>query len=182
MHKRYILVILVIIVVSLLIWKISGTYALYNQGFSGNNIVDGNNWALNIVNVSEAELENEASLIKEVSTIGTTLSFEVSLPNPDSTLSFDFEVENMGKLDATLYALTLNGLSMLDSEYVNYEIVPLDYLTVKTSEEEGSILKPGEKHRFKITVSYQENVNENNLLNTTLNLGSTIIYEEKSED
>ena len=137
MHKRYILVVLVILVVSFLIWKISGTYALYNQGF------------------------------------------EVSLPKPDSSLSFEFEIENMGKLEAELDALTLNGLSILDSEYINYEIIPLDYLSIKTEENDGSILKQNEKHRFRIIVNYQENVNEKNIKETTLNLGSTIIYEEK---
>lgn len=179
MHKRYILVIVVILVVSFLIWKIGGTYALYNQGYEGNNIVEGTNWALNIVDVSEPVLSNDATLVKDISTIGTTLGFEVSLPKPDSSLSFEFDIENMGKLEAELDALTLNGLSILDSEYINYEIVPLDYLSIKTEENVGSILKNGEKHRFKITVSYQENVNENNIKETTLNLGATIIYEEK---
>ena len=179
MHKRYILVILVIVIVSVLIWKISGTYAIYNQGYTGNNIVDGNNWSLNIVDVDDPILEGDAELVREVSTIGTTLNFEVSLPKPNSSLNFEFEIENMGKLDAELYALTLNGLSTIDSEYINYEIVPLDYLIIKANETEGSILKKDEKHRFKITVSYQESVNENNIKPTTLNLGSTIIYEEK---
>lgn len=178
MHKRYILVILVIIIVSVLIWKISSTYAIFNQGFEGNNIVDGNNWSLNIINVSDVELNNDATLIKDVSTIGTTLNFEVSLPNPDSSISFDFEIENMGKLDVELNALTLSGLSTLDSEFINYVITPLDYITVKTTEKEGSILKQNEKHRFRITVDYQENVNKNNIKASTLNLGSTIIYEE----
>ena len=81
MHKRYILVIVVILVVSFLIWKIGGTYALYNQGYEGNNIVEGTNWALNIVDVSEPVLSNDATLVKDISTIGTTLGFEVSLPN-----------------------------------------------------------------------------------------------------
>lgn len=179
MHKRYILVILVVLTVSFLIWKISGTYALYNQGFEGNNIVDGTNWSVNIVNINEPVLHGDAYLVKDISTIGTTLSFEVGLPNPDSKLSFDFEIENMGKLDAELNALTLNGLSMIDSEFINYEVIPQDYIYVKTNDANGSILKKNEKHRFRITVSYQESVNKNNIKPVTLNLGSTIIYEEK---
>lgn len=178
MHKRYIIVALVFVIVGVLIWKLSGTYALYNQGYTGNNIVNGNNWSINIVNVSDVTLENDASLIKEVSTIGTTLNFEVSLPEPDSRVTFDFEVENMGDLEAELYALTLTGLSSYDSEYIDYEIIPLDYVVVKTKETKGSVLKKGEKHTFRITVNYQDNVNKNNLKATTINLGSTIIYEE----
>lgn len=179
MHKRYIIVALVLVIVGVLIWKLSGTYALYNQGYTGNKIVDGTNWSLNIVSVSEVTKEAEAYLLKEVSTIGTTLNFEVSLPEPDSKISFDFEIENMGNLEAELNALTLTGLSTYDSEYINYEIVPLDYVSVKTEEEAGSSLKKGETHTFRINVSYQDNVNENNIKATTLNLGSTIIYEEK---
>ncbi len=178
MHKRYIVVIIVVLLVSVLIWKISATYA-YNQGFSGNNIVNGNNWAINIVNVDEPILEDEAVLIKDVSTIGTTLNFEVSLPNPDSSLTFSFEVENMGNLTAELNALTLTGLSTIESEYINYEIIPLDYIYIKTPKSAGSFIKKGEKQRFQIKVSYQDNVNENNLRETILNLGSTIIYAEK---
>lgn len=178
MHKRYILVVVVSIIVCVLIWKISGTYALYNQGFEGNNLVDGDNWSMNIVSVSDVLLEGEAILVKDVSSIGTTLGFEVSLPNPDSSLSFDFVVQNMGKLNAELNALTLSGLSTIDSEYVNYEIMPLDYLSVKTNEQAGSIIKPDERHTFRIKVSYQDSVNKNNIKAATLNLSSTIIYEE----
>ena len=32
---------------------------LYNQGFEGNNMVGGTNWSLNIVNVSDIELNND---------------------------------------------------------------------------------------------------------------------------
>lgn len=179
MHKRYIVVMIVMIIVGVLVWKLSSSYALYNQGYTGQNIIKGNNWALNIVKVNEPVLEGEAYLVKDVSTIGTTLNFEVALPQKDSSITFDFEVENMGKLEAELYALTLTGLNTLDSEFINYEIIPLDYVTIKTPDLEGSCLKQNEKHRFQIKVSYQDNVNDNNVKLTTLNLSSTIIYEEK---
>ena len=179
MQKRYIIVALVIVVVGILIWKLSSSYALVNQGFEGNKIVSGNNWSMNIINVSEPTLEGDAILVKNISTIATTLAFEVSLPNPDSKISFDFEIENMGKLDAELCAMTLMGLSTVQSEYVDYIIEPLDYVTVKTETQAGSILKTNERHAFRITVSYQDNVNEKNILNQVLNLGSTIIYSQK---
>lgn len=179
MHKRYIIVAIVAFIVGLLMWNLSGTYALYNQSYSGNKIVNGNNWSINIVNISDIILENDAKLIEEVSSIGTTLNFEVSLPNPKSSLILDFEIENMGNLDAILYDLRKSGLSNYDKEYINYEIISLNNITFKTDKEEGSILKKGDKHHFRISVNYQDNVNENNIKGTTLNLGSTIIYEEK---
>ena len=166
MHKRYVVVALVLIIVGILIWKLSGTYAIYNQGYTGNKIVDGTNWALNIVSVSDALETSNAMLTKEVSTIGTTLNFEVSLPEVTSSLTFDVEIQNMGNLEAELYAFPLTGLSSYDSEYINYEIIPLDYVTVKTEGKEGSSLKKGEKHTFRVKVNYQDNINENNTIET----------------
>ena len=179
MQKRYIVVAIVIVIVGVLIWKLSSSYALVNQGFEGKNIVSGDEWALNIINVGRPVLEGDATLVKDISTIATTLSFEVNLPNPDSRLLFDFEIENMGKLDAELCAMTLVGLSTVQSEYVNYIIEPVDYLILKTNNNSGSILKNGERHAFRITVAYQDSINEKNILNQTLNLGSTIIYSQK---
>ena len=167
------------VIVGVLIWKLSSSYALVNQGFEGKNMVSGDEWALNIINVGRPNLEGDAMLTKDISTIATTLAFEVNLPKPESRLMFDFEIENMGKLDAELCAMTLLGLSTSQSEFVNYTIEPIEYLVLKTNNEAGSILKNGERHAFRITVAYQDNVNEKNIINQTLNLGSTIVYSQK---
>lgn len=179
MHKRYIVLIIVSVIVCLLVWKISSSYGLFNQGFTGENIVSGDKWSVNIIEVGEIETTGGAIIDKEVSTIGTTLSFGVSLFEVGDAISFDFTVENTGKLDAELYATTLAGLSSLESEVITYEIIPLDYVVIHEDEKEGSIIKNGERQSFRITVKYDENVSLNDNREYNLGLGSTIIYKQK---
>lgn len=176
MQKRYIVVAIVCIIVMVLVFKISGTYAIYSEGYEGKNIVDNN---LNIIEYSNITLEGDASFVKDISSIGTTISFECLLPNPKSKISFEFKVKNMSKRDAELYAVTKNGLSSYFSEFVNFEVIPVDYLSLKNGKEFGSILKKNKEHTFRVIVSYQDNVVNLDTNNTMLNLSSTIIYGEK---
>ena len=169
MQKRYIILGVVLVIVCGLIWKISGSYAFFDPGYHGENIVSGDKWGVNIVEVSEIE------------TIGNpiTLNFAVSLFAPGDTVTFDFKIKNTGKLDAELYATTLSGLSNLESEVISYEILPLDYINIHTDDTEGSIIKSGETQSFRITVKYEDNIAINNVKEYNLGLGSTIIYKQK---
>lgn len=177
MRKRYIFVGIVIVLVCFLVWRLSASYALYDQGYSGQNIVSGDKWGINIIEVSEPELTGEALVTKDISTIGTTLNFDVSLFHKGDSVSFDILVSNTSKLSGELYALTLSGLSLDDSEAISYSIIPVDYLLVHENLNEGSILKPNEEHLFHITVTYDNNTNSDKTYN--LSLGSTIIYKQK---
>ena len=179
MQKRYIVLTFVIIIVCVLIWKLSTSFAMYNQGYEGKNIVAGDKWGVKIVEVGEIKSNGNAIIDKEVSTIGTTLNFGVSLFKPGDSISFDFTIKNLGKLDAELYATTLNGLSQLESEVISYEILPLEYATIHENEKDGSIIKNNESQSFKITVKYEDNVANNNTKEYNLNLGSTIIYKQR---
>ncbi len=178
MQKRYIFLILVVISVGFLIWHVSSSYAYVNQGYEGNNIVTGDKWGVNIVKISEVTKEGDAELIGDISTIGTTLNFNAVLFNPGDKISFNISVSNTGNLNAELYALTLTGLSMIDSENINYSIMPLDYLLIHNDEEDGSILKKNEKQDFIITLEYDPKAPNNNW-EYNLSLGSTIIYKQR---
>ena len=169
----------VIVIVCVLIWKLSTSYAMYNPGYEGKNIVAGDKWGVNIVEVGEIKSNGNVIIDKEVSTIGTTLNFGVSLFSPGDEVSFEFKVQNLGKLDAELYATTLNGLSQLESEVISYEILPLEYAIIHEDEREGSIIKNNESQSFKITVRYEDNVSNSNNKEYNLNLGSTIIYKQR---
>lgn len=179
MQKRYIILGVVLVIVCGLIWKISGSYAFFDPGYHGENIVSGDKWGVNIVEVSEIETIGNPIINEKVSTIGTTLNFAVSLFAPGDTVTFDFKIKNTGKLDAELYATTLSGLSNLESEVISYEILPLDYINIHTDDTEGSIIKSGETQSFRITVKYEDNIAINNVKEYNLGLGSTIIYKQK---
>ena len=178
-QKRYIFVVLIVIMVCLLIWKFSTSYALMDIGFSGNNIISGDKWGVNIIEVSEVEKIGDAELIGDISTIGTTLNFNAILRKKGDKIVFNITIENTSKLDAELYALTLSGLSNEAGENISYTILPLDYTIIHSDNKDGSIIKSGEKQMFNITVSYDENVSINNNTEYNLNLGSTIIYKQK---
>ena len=178
MQKRYIFLIFVIAIVGVLVWRFSSSsYASMDQGYTGNNIISGDKWGINITNVSNIEKNGDAELIKEVSTIGTTLNFSAVLFKPGDKISFDIEVSNTSILDAELYALTLTGLNDIDGENVDYTILPVDGSILHTDTNDGSILKSGDKQTFNITLTYNEIAPSGNEYH--LNLGSTIIYKQK---
>lgn len=179
MQKRYIVLIIISIIVCGLVWKISSSYAYFDTGYHGKNIVSGDKWGVNIVEVSDIETSGNPIINEQVSTIGTTFNFGVSLFEPGDSVTFNLTIENIGKLDAELYAITLAGLSMLQGEVISYEVLPLDYITIHEDEVDGSIIKKGEKQMFKVTVKYEDNVAINNQKEYNLGLGSTIVYRQK---
>jgi hypothetical protein len=176
-QKRYIFLGIVIVVVGILIWRLSTSYASMNQGYSGKNIISGDKWGINITNVSDIEKVGNAEISKEVSTIGTTLNFSAVLFKPGDKISFNIDVENTSSLSGELYALTLTGLNDIDGENITYTILPVDGSIIHTDDTEGSILKSGGKQTFNITLVYDEISTSNNEYH--LNLGSTIIYKQK---
>ena len=176
-QKRYILVGIIVILVGILIWRLSTSYATVNQGYTGKNIISGDKWGINITKVGDISKNGQAEITKEVSTIGTTLNFSVVLFKPGDKVSFDIEVENTSTLDAELYALTLTGLNDIDSEDITYTILPIDGSVIHDNNSNGSILKSGEKQKFNITIVYDDIAT--NSIERHLSLGSTIIYKQK---
>lgn len=176
-QKRYIFLVMVIVLVAALIWRLSSSFASVDQGYTGRNIISGDKWGVNITKVGEIEKTGSAEVIKDVSTIGTTLNFSVVLFKPGDKVSFDIEVNNTSVLDAELYALTLTGLNDIDSEFITYTILPIDGSIIHGTDTTGSILKSGNKQMFNLTVQYDDIANSSGEYH--LSLGSTLIYKQK---
>ena len=176
-QKRYVFLAIIVVLVGILIWRVSTSYASIDHGYTGKNIISGDKWGINITNVSEITKNGNAELIGDVSTIGTTLNFSVALFKPGDKVSFDIEVENTSVLSGELYALTLTGLSDVDSENITYTILPIDGSILHDTDNDGSILKSGDKQKFNITVLYDDMASNSSEYH--LNLGSTIIYKQK---
>ena len=177
-QKRYVLVGVIFVIVGVLIWRLLSTsYAKMDQGYTGKNIISGDKWGINITKIDNIEKSGEAILVDDVSTIGTTLNFSVVLFKPGDKISFNVEVSNTSILDGELYALTLTGLNDIDSEDINYTILPIDGSIIHDSNNVGSVLKSGNKQFFNITLEYDSTTT--NIVEKHLNLGSTIIYKQK---
>ena len=176
-QKRYIVLGLIILIVFVLIWRVSNSFAFVNQGYTGKNIVSGDKWGVNVIEITDINTTGKAELIGDVSTIGTTINFDVMLFEPGDKVSFVVNTENTSILDAELYALTLSGLSKENSEYINYQIIPIDSSVIHTSTTDGSILKSGDRQMFRVDVEYNSNANHEK--EYSLSLGSTIIYKQK---
>ena len=176
-QKRYVFLIIVILLVGILIWRLSSSFASVNQGYTGKNIVSGDKWGINITKVGEVEKSGSAELVNDVSTIATTLNFSVVLFRPGDKISFNIDVENTSNLNAELYALTLTGLNDIDSENITYTILPVDGSILHDSNTNGSIIRSGEKQVFNITVQYDDTAT--NIEEHHLSLGSTLIYKQK---
>lgn len=176
-QKRYLILIVIMIIVGVLIWRVSTSYGYMNQGYEGNNVVTGDKWGVNIVDIGEIETVGEASVIGDITSIATTLNFNVVLMKPGDKISFNITAQNTGSLPAELYALTLTGLSNVEGENINYYILPVDSSFLHGEENDGSIIKKGEKQVFQITLEYDSNAKGKDEYH--LNLGSTIIYKQK---
>jgi len=176
-EKRYILVVVVAVLVGVLIWQLSSSYATVTQGYSGKNIISGDKWGINITKVGEIQKEGNAEVKGDISTIGTTLNFYTILTKPGDKISFDIEVENTSVLDAELYAYSLSGVNINDGQNVTYSILPIDGSNFHTDEVNGSILKTADKQLFNVMVSYDDIPNSDE--EYQLDLGLTLIYKQK---
>lgn len=176
-NRRYIYLIIIAVLIGILIWQISSSTATFDQGYTGQNIISGDKWGINIVEIGEVEKSGKAELVGDVSTIGTTLNFSVVMFKPGDQISFNVVVKNTSILKAELYALTLVGLNDIDCENITYSILPIDGSIIHGTNTEGSILRSGGKQTFKISVVYDDIANNSGEYH--LNLGSTIIYKQK---
>lgn len=177
MGKRYIFVGIVALLVGVLAWQLSSSYAKVEQGYSGNNIISGDKWGVNITKIGEVKRNGNADMIGDISTIGTTLNFKAVLFKPGDEISFDIEVENTSVLDAELYAYSLSGVNTKDSEYVTYSVVPTLGTVFHTDTTSGSILKSANKQVFTVTLSYDDIPNSTE--EYQLDLGLSLIYKQK---
>ncbi len=177
-QKRYILVGVIFAIVGVLVWRLLSTsYAKMDQGYTGNNVISGDKWGINITKIDNVTKEGEAVLSGDVSTIGTTLNFSAVLFKPGNKISYDVEVSNTSTLPGELYALTLTGLNDIDGEDVDYTILPIDGSIIHDNNTQGSIIKSGETQNFNISLEYNPMSTSDN--EKHLNLGSTIIYKQK---
>ena len=177
MRKRYFFIIFVVLMVGFCVWKLSNSYALSNHGYEGNNIIVGNKWGINITDISDLKVNGNTVTSEKISTIGTTLNFDVLLFSKGDSLSFNVTIENNSKLNGELYAIALSGLSNIDSEVIDYQVVPNDYLQLHSNDKDGSVIKTGEKQTFTVTVKYNDSIANDKEYN--LNLGTTFIYKQK---
>jgi hypothetical protein len=175
MTKRNILLIIIAFAVLILIYQLSDSFA-YTEGYSGNNIITGRDWGINITDIEEANIVGEATLLKDISSIATTMNINVLLRKPGDEISFNFTITNTSKLNGELYAITQQGLNNIDSEYINYTVIPVDYVELHTDDKEGSLIKRGDKQTFKVTIKYLDVPNPKDV---NLSLGTTIIYKQK---
>lgn len=178
-HKRYIIVGVVLVVVCVLVYKLSTSYALKNN--DNNQILTGDDWSLNITSISTPKLTGDAQVTTDLNSIGNNINFSVKLPKKSSSISYDVVVKNMGKLDAELFTISLFGLTELQKEYINYTVTPVDYIVMKSPTQNGSILKNGQTHKFNVSISYQSNVTDKNIIKDELSLGLNIIYSQPSK-
>ena len=179
LQKRYIILIVIIVLSIVLLWKINSSYASVDIGYEGNNVISGDKWGINITEITNIETKGDALLIGDISSIGTTIDFNVLLQKAGDKVSFDIVVENTSVLNGELYTIALSGLSFADSENITYIVNPIDTSILHTNESEGSILKTQNKQVFNVSVSYDENVSIHNNKEYQLNLGATIIYKQK---
>ena len=178
-QKRYIVLMIIIVLSAILLWRVSSSYAFVDIGYSGNNVVSGDKWGVNVTNISDITTNGEALMIGDVVSIGTTIDFNVMLLKPGDNISFDITVENTSTLKGELYAIALSGLSNDDSENITYMVTPIDSSILHTDENDGSMINPKDKQIFNVKVSYDENVSLQNDKEYQLNLGASIIYKQK---
>lgn len=178
-QKRYIVLLVIIVLSIILLWRINSSYADVDIGYSGNNIISGDKWGINITEITNVNTLGNALLVGDVATIGTTMNFNVLLHNPGDKVSFDVVVENTSVLNGELYTIALSGLSSVDSENITFTVNPIDSSILHTKEQDGSIIKSQDKQMFNVVVSYDDNISIHSDKEFQLNLGTTIIYKQK---
>ncbi len=137
----------------------------------------GANWSVHFVtsSISEATLTGLATEVNPAQATVTNIDVDVSLTQPNDSVTYTFDVTNDGTLDAKLSAIpTMSGLDETTSEIVTFTLTYADSTPIAAND----TLNVGETRHLKLVVAMKdiETVQEEDLI---LNLSATMIYVQK---
>ena len=101
-------------------------------------------WRVEFTSIAEVEKKGNASSRYNPYHTATYASFYVDFVAPGDSITYEFQVANLGNIKAQL-----NSIDIITSPYkgaIKYEIIGI---------EEGDILKKGEVRNAKIKISYE---------------------------
>ena len=139
--------------------------------------VKGANWSVHFdtATLSEATLKGLAKEVNAATITVTNISVDISLMQPNDSVTYTFDVVNDGTLDAKLSAdPTLTGLDDTTSQIVSFALTYADGTAIKAND----TLDHGTTRNLKLVVSMKD-IEEVQTDDQTLNLSATLLYVQK---
>ena len=128
--------------------KVNGDKKTSNSGIFGNiepsNPNNDAKWNISFTKVIKTEVRGSAKEISKVSYNDLSASFNVLLPKPSDSISYEFTISNKGTLDAKLDTIVVTPENK-DTDAILYETSGIKV---------GDVLNAGESTILIVTVSY----------------------------
>jgi hypothetical protein len=168
---------IVIVVLAVAILAMSVGFATYNQSLNinGTATFTASKWDVHF----DTSTYNETSTIKASSkeTGNTAITYNVTLPKPGSTYSFEVDIKNYGTIDASLKKITMSGLTADQAKYISHVVNygGTDYTSTTDNINRVLAASTHETAKVTVTVSYLTPANASDLPeeddeNVTLNV------------
>ena len=91
-----------------------------------------------------------------------TVTYSVTLPNPNSTYSFTVDVQNYGTIDASLKKVTMTGLTEAQAAYITHTVAIGGTTYSQTTDNiTGTVIQGGGSNTATVTVTVSYNLPAN---------------------
>ena len=168
-----------IVIISLLVAVIglSVAYAAMSGllSINGSANVDAANWDIHFANLSEAKTKGEASEKNrpDVAENGASITnINVSLNNPKDEVVYDVDLVNEGSINAEISNIVTPTFTEEQEKYLEFKVT---YTNDGTELAIGDLLNKGQSKKVTITIRYRDDLDEEDLPDTTQNI--TLSYE-----
>ena len=174
---------IIIIVLSIAVIGMSIGFATYasNLEINGTAHFTPASWDIHFVDSSFTEPSTQGAIHATNHTLtDTEATYEVTLPAPGSTYTFDVQVKNFGTIKGKLKKIELTNLNEAQAKYIEHTVT-YDGTSYSTTTDNLAIaIEPNETQTATVTVTVKYNypANASDLPSTaqTVNLGVKLYY------
>ena len=165
MKKYYVFVVLIILVIMI---SIGYAYLSTSLTISGSSNINNPTWDIHFENVV---VSNGSVLAEEpeIDSLGTTVTYVITLENPGDFYEFSVDAVNDGSIDAMIDTVVskLNNVEITTlPSYLIYTVTYSDGVPILSKQE----LNAGEHETYKIRVEFKKDITSTDLPNTEQNL------------
>lgn len=140
-------------------------------------IPEGTKWEVKFTNLSNPIINGiTSSDIKEAVLSSTMFKLKVELGKPFDSVTYTFNVENTGTIDAKISSIVTPNITTLKANDLSYSFTYVDESGNESDIKVGDTLNVGEKKKLKLSIKYDEIDSLNQTNPIELSFDSSIVY------
>ena len=158
-----------VFLIILLAIGIGYAYLTSNLSITGSTEVVANTWNIHFENITVKDGSVTASTAPTLSNNNTSITYTIDLNRPKEYYEFTVDVKNDGTLPGKVSISSLSGITTEAQSIIDYSVSYTNGNPVQV----GDILNAGAKKSIKVRVFYKDDIDEDDLPSTNLNLTLT---------